>query len=170
VKSFGSKTAAHVGRAHREPFQFTFLRDDEPETHEFNAVAKPDLVGLTRVMVLINTAPERATAQLLAMIPKGLDNSDGTPAKWEPIPVADGYGEHGEPGAKYIVAPSGPQKGGMVPAEHAAQFEAFDAGSSRRRWNALLDDDDIAVDIADVMALFEWMVSLVADRPTVPSS
>ena len=58
-----------------------------------------------------------------------------------------------------------------LPWSDREQFTAHEAGSSRRRWHDLIDHhDDLAIELDDVTALFQWMIGLVSGRPTRPSS
>lgn len=62
-------------------------------------------------------------------------------------------------------------RGKLVPLEHAPEFLHTELGSSRRRWNELMSEDsDVSVRQADLVATFEWMMGLAANRPTQPSS
>lgn len=169
MKKFGNKTKTKT--APRERFEFVFLRDEEPETHTFQIVIRPDLAGLARILSLVNQQPEQAMEPMLGLIRRSLDNTDGTPFGWQPTPIQDTVaGPDEEKRPVMLRAPYGPDKGDLVPFSRAAEYQAFDAGSSRRRWNALLDDDEIALEQGDLMELFEWIVGLAAGRPTEPSS
>jgi hypothetical protein len=46
------------------------------------------------------------------------------------------------------------------------KYEDFAAGSSRRRWEALLLDNDFTVDIEVLVELVKDMVELTAGTPT----
>lgn len=61
--------------------------------------------------------------------------------------------------------------GALYPMEDAAKFLEFSAGSSRRRWLHLMNDEaDLVVDAVALQGLFEWLVGLAAGgRPTPPS-
>ncbi len=185
MKKFGRRAAAHQP-APREEFEFTFLRDEEPETHRFGVRAITDVVGLTSTLMLAKRNPEEAMPAVLRIIAKMLDNKDGTPHGWQPVALPqhekpepagrDDFGQadggtlevvHEEPQPRKFRGPDG----GLYTFEHAPRFQAFEAGSSRRRWLHLIEDDDyVSVDAQDLMELFEWIVGLAAGRPTQPSS
>jgi hypothetical protein len=58
--------------------------------------------------------------------------------------------------------------GTVHPMRDAGKFAEFEAGSSRRRWVALMDgDNDLTVEAKTIMRLWQWLVSEAADRPTV---
>lgn len=174
MKSFGPKNRA-VKPAPRESFEFTMLRDGDPETHTFNAVCQTDAAALAFMLGSVEKHPERSMIGLFRMIAKMLDNKDGTPAKWEPTPlpppaleIPDDEGDL-EP-IEHETKFRGPD-GALYTMDHAARFTDLDAGSSRRRWLQLMEDDDeVIVDAEDLVKLFEWLISVAARRPTVPSS
>lgn len=177
MKKFGRRAQAHRP-APREEFEFTFLRDDEPETHRFAVRAHTDVVGLTSTLMLAKSSPEAAMPAVLRVIAKMLDNKDGTPHGWRPVPLADKPNPEQADGPEPDDAEAtlrerkfrGPD-GNLHTFEHAARFQAFEAGSSRRRWLHLIEEDDyVSVDAQDLMELFEWAVGLAAGRPTQPSS
>jgi hypothetical protein len=199
MPSFG-KRAKRATPARRETFDFTFLRDEVPETHSFLARARADMISLSTTLVAAKNDPESAIPQIVRLINKMLDNKDGTPLNWKPValPVepkarpaevdeftpgavralADQYSggtlggtpvdsEDDEDAPRVFRGPDGE----LYQFEHAEKFEAFEAGSSRRRWHQLMEiDDDIEVEAPDLMELFEWLVGLAAGRPTQPSS
>lgn len=164
MRSFGPK-GQPVKPSRTEQFEFTFLRDDHPETHEFRARAVTDIGALAFTLGSIESHPERSMAGLFRMIAKMLDNTDGTPAKWRPAPLPAVENEDGTTAPPKFRGPDG----ALYLMDAAARFEEFDAGSSRRRWLYLLEqDDEVIVDATDLMALFEWLIGLAADRPTQP--
>jgi hypothetical protein len=187
MQNFG-KGARRRGPVRREPFTFTFLRDETPEVHTFQARAVGDVVSLATVLSAAQNNPEAAMPSMLRLIAKMLDNKDGTPYGWKaealPLPeraeqpeqqwnttggmlveVVDQDDE--EPQERKFRGPDG----GLHTYDKLDQFEAFDAGSSRRRWQHLMDvDDDVEVEYRDLTELFEWLVGLAAGRPTQASS
>jgi hypothetical protein len=47
------------------------------------------------------------------------------------------------------------------------RFTKYEAGSSRRRWSELMDnEDDLVVDAEVISGVFEHLVGLAAARPT----
>lgn len=164
MKSFGARGAA--GPVPREPFEFTFMRDDEPETHQFQARAVTDTAGIANTLAVAEKHPEQALPGMLRMISKMLDNKDGTPATWSPtiLPLPELEPGEEEPERKF----RGPD-GELYPMAEAEKFLEFTAGSSRRRWLHLMqDDDEVTVDGKALTKLYEWLVGLAAGRPTRP--
>ncbi len=165
MKSFGPKNRT-TKPAPRETFEFTVLRDEEPETHTFNAVCQTDAAALALMLSSVEKHPERSMIGLFRMIAKMLDNKDGTPSKWQPTPLPTPEDATEDHETKF----RGPD-GALYTMDQAARFSPFEAGSSRRRWLYLMEDDDeVIVDADDLVKLFEWLVSVAARRPTVPSS
>jgi hypothetical protein len=183
MKSFGPK-GKPARPAVREQFEFTFLRDDEPETHTFNARVITDVAALSVTLTNANRHPDLALSGMFRMIAKMLDNKDGTPNRWEPRPLPKMTTEDRAAAGVYsqteddeyddqrddVTRFRGPD-GTIYPLDRAADFTAFEAGSSRRRWLYLMEEDDeVIVDAKDVAALFEWLTGLAAGRPTQPPS
>lgn len=198
VKEFGKKRKPP---ALREQFDLHVHRADEPETHRFQIVAVLDAGGLSSVVLTSRKDKEMALPATLQVLRKMLDNTDGTPAGWEPIVITrrsdarrriveadnragvltpvwpsepDDVEETPEQTAHLdepvFRAPFGLEKGQLLPVSRVGEFLAPEAGSSRRRWDALLADDDITLEATDLMALFEWAVGVASGRPTVMSS
>lgn len=199
MKSFAPK-----GRAkpiERIPFEFTVMRDEEPEVHRFQARAVTDTASLAYTLSSTQKHPERALTGMLRLIGKMLDNKDGTPADWAPkvlpLPgetdrsgdsemaqVADAlasttvdFSESAQDGGDLerdengeIVRKFRGPDGQLYPLSEAERFLKPEAGSSRRRWRALMEEDDDAVVDGEALGkLFEWLVGLAAGRPTPPS-
>lgn len=198
VKQFGKKSRPP---ARREQFELSVFRADEPETHRFQVVAILDAGGLSSVVLSTRKDQEMALPATLQVIRKMLDNTDGTPAGWEPIaltrrsaaqrraaeaarsagipepewPAEGGDLEETAEQAAHLDepvfrAPFGLEKGSLLPMSRVGEFIAPEAGSSRRRWDALLADDDISLEATDLMAVFEWCVGVASNRPTAMSS
>jgi hypothetical protein len=111
------------------------------------------------------------------------------PRPWSGSPTDDGpmVGDLRAPGvleseAKYVPSFRAPTRlpeehplaqyaGGIVPMTQATRFERFEHGSSRRRWLALVSEEsEVDIKADELAALFEWMASVAAERPTQPSS
>lgn len=173
MRSFGPKNRA-AAPAPREEFEFTVLRDEEPETHLFKAVARTDAGALAWTLGHTDKHPERALTGMIRMISKMLDNKDGIAAQWkfEPLPAPTptdqaGDGTYAEESERKFRGPDGK----LYALDQAEQFEDPKLGSSRRRFLELMEnDDDVIVDAADLGALFEYLVGLAAGRPTPPPS
>ncbi len=72
--------------AERKPFKFPFLRDGEQEVHVFTAVLQMDAAVLSRTMNASRRDQADTLPQMFNAIAKHLDNKDGVPAHWEPVP------------------------------------------------------------------------------------
>ncbi len=196
MKSFGPKKRQKP--VDLVPFEFTVMRDDEPEVHQFTARAVTDTAALAFTLGATQKHPERALTGMLRLIGKMLDNKDGTPAGWTPKilplpgererasdqmadalaateidmaePELDALDLERDDDGETIRKFRGPD-GKLYPMAEAEQFLKPEAGSSRRRWRALMEDDeDVVVDGDALSKLFEWLVGLAAGRPTLPSS
>ena len=165
MKSFGPRP--RTTPVAREPFEVTFMRDDEPEVHTFQARAVTDTAGIAHTLKVAEKHPERALPGMLRMISKMLDNKDGTPATWVATPLPREHQEDDAEDDRPIVF-RGPD-GELYPMSEAEKFLEFVAGSSRRRWLYLMEEDDeVTVDGDTLTKLFEWLVGLAAGRPTRP--
>jgi hypothetical protein len=194
MKSFAPK--GRTKPIERIPFEFTVMRDEEPEVHRFQARAVTDTASLAYTLSSTQKHPERALTGMLRLIGKMLDNKDGTPADWAPKMLAlpadrqaeldemdqidaeelaaleadelDDSLERDENG-EIIRKFRGPD-GQLYPLSEAERFLKPEAGSSRRRWRTLMEEDDDAVVDGEALGkLFEWLVGLAAGRPTPPS-
>jgi hypothetical protein len=153
--------------AARESFTFPFMRDEELEEHTFRARVSLDLPTLISAIGEADRHPERAVSGLLRIVVKMLDNKDGVPAQWEPepLPLPDPLPE-GHDGEVRFRGPDGE----LYLLEEAAKFTAFEAGSSRRRWLHLIEEDDeIEVHRDDLMDLYKWLIGL-AGKDLTPKS
>jgi hypothetical protein len=146
-----------------QPFTFELwgLRDDEEESHLFTAVRKPDTMLMVRVMMADNDLGPEAIGSLLRMVGKTLDNTDGVKESWvfEEAPKPKNAGAGYEPKFR------GPD-GKLHPLDMRAKFEDYDAGSSRRRWNALVLDDDFQVEPETLAEIAVDVVEAATARPS----
>lgn len=197
MKRFGA-TKKNAPPARREDFEFAVQRDGLDEVNTFTAVVNLDFVGLVQMLWNSKNDPSMAGQGMLVTIAKMLDNTDGTPNKWEPevvkppkrerapqvvqVELGPGRDTSHWPNAVGTVtldedeaddlppvfrAPSGPEKGELLPFERVEEFLKHEAGSSRRRWReVLLDDDEVSVKQDAITELFEWLMGLAAERPT----
>jgi hypothetical protein len=147
-----------------EPFEFSmiFLRDGVEEKHEF--IARPTVSWQdTRAVMPVLAGQGSDGAQIAVgikvmdrLIRRVLANDDGTPEKWKPV-VVDGH----------FTDPQGDH----TPVELLPAYEAFDAGSSRRRWVHLMEnDDDITVDLEQITDLLKDLMEAATARPTTRST
>ena len=141
-------------------FEVVFLRDDVQEIHEFTARPNygwKEIRGAVGLMGLVDGKTDHgevghAIRYLDGTIRRAMVNDDGTPEKWTPT-IVDGH----------FTDPSGDH----VPVELLSLVEAFDAGSSRRRWMHLMNhDDDVSIERDQLIELVNKLMGVAADRPT----
>jgi len=150
-----SGTAAPV-----HEFEVVFLRDGVEEVHEFAARPKfgwKETAGAIGLMGVVDGKTDHgelglAVRYLDGILRRSLVNDDGTPERWTATVVKG-----------HFTDPAGDH----VPEELLVLVEAFDAGSSRRRWVHLMTrDDDVTVEQGQLMELFTDLMAVAADRPT----
>jgi hypothetical protein len=132
-------------------FSVDFDVDGDVVEHSFKArpaITYGDMVALKKYE---NDSQGAVLPHLDRIIRRSLLNDDGVPLKWV-AEVKDGE----------FTAPDGEKK----PFSEVEKFTAHDAGSSRRRWTALIESDDAVVDFEQIMALFEHMAEVAGTRPT----
>ena len=144
------------------PFELEVYRGDTPEVHTFIARPKTDLGPLIQLNSMMND-PMRMGAKALQVIARMMDDSDGTPADWAPVtaPKPRNAGESYEPKFR------GPD-GRLHPMDKQATFLDIEAGSSRRRWqHIILEDDGVSVDIEVLMEIMTDLIeAATGNRPT----
>lgn len=97
----------------------------------------------------------RAVPYMLRILRRCMIDSDGTPEKWKPN-IVDGH----------FTSPDGKH----LPVHELPIVQAFDAGSSRRRWvKLLLEDDDVEIEEGQIVEAMEYVVEL-ASSPGAPAS
>lgn len=178
------------GPAPREEFTMTFRDKDEKEVaHDFRTVVRMDAAGLKRALKDMREDPETGLTVMFDVIAGQLDDTDGVPDKWapiphrlaptwpgqpetptpvyEPIPFPDDDQVREVPESAVFTVPYGPELGRWLTWSRSEEYTTHVAGSSRRRWVDLIDNhDDLAVELDDITALFQWMIGLAANRPT----
>lgn len=166
MKRFGGKRTA----AEFEPFELVTRDDDGTEhVHTFRARPNVSAAVLISVMDSLTANPEQSLGRMQRLITRSLDNKDGVPAQWQPTqldtpdtngnadPVPESY--RGPDGAIHAFAEASTLEGLL----------AVDAGSSRRRWEALLSEDNQEIVlIEDIVEIGEWLIATAIGRPTSP--
>lgn len=134
---------------HTVPFE----RDGEREEHLFRARPRMSYKRMADIVKARRGGDGvAALAVFERMIRPALIDTDGVPAKWK-AEIEDGY----------FVDPDGNER----PVADLADLLSFEAGSSKRRWLHLLDDDDeVEVELDDITDFYEALVEAVSDRPT----
>lgn len=141
--------------AARTPVVMVFVRNKIEEDHEFLTVTRADYqdtVSLFR-MSKENGRISSLVLTMDRMIRKAMDDDDGTPHWWRPEIDEDGN----------FIGPTGE----TYPESDLAQFSAFAAGSSRRRWCYLMDEDhEVSIENDQIADLFRDIVEGAGERPT----
>lgn len=147
-------------------FAMIFKRDGVRERHEFTAEPRMDWQNLRGLMFLMDSRrgegiDPRALAQIDRLIRRSLVNTDGTPEKWRANVVSEDTEE------PWFTDPNGDH----TPADMLPAYETFEAGSSRRRWVHLMEnDDEITVEKEQILSLMRDLMEASADRPTKRSA
>lgn len=140
-------------------FTMIFVRDGVDEHHEFTArprIGWGDVTGLLPLAGGSGSLSAHTLAVINNLIRRALVNDDGTPEKWRPN-IVDGH----------FAAPNGDH----TPEAELPVFEAFGAGSSRRRWVHLMEhDDDVTLEPEQIMALVGDLMEVAGERPTKSSA
>lgn len=164
MKQFG-------GREVRKPEQFQLVtvdNDGNQRTHQFQvlpALRAGQVVGL---MDALKNTPEDSLGRITRMLASVLDDRDGVPATWQP-PTLEDLGLAAKTKLEDVQW-TGPDGETYTLADDVAIAKFLDTanGSSRRRWNALMDPDNITdgVMLEDLFEISEWVIGLATDRPT----
>lgn len=147
------------------PFELEVWRDGKSEIHEFVARPQAD-AGATLMFTSSGDDGERKAQAVFRMMSRMLRNDDGVPAQWVPEPLA----KPGNAGANWQPKFRAPD-GKLYTMDKTAQFTDPAKGSSRRRWDHMMfEDDGVTVDIEVIGSILEDLVEVAAGIPTVGSS
>lgn len=136
------------------PTEFTveFERDGEPEVHTFRARPRFTFKRMNEAAKAARDGGLDAVLRFEKMIRPSLVNNDGTPARWMPV-IEDGEFED--------------WNGDVHDAADLPALLEADAGSSKRRWAHLMDDDDdLEISVEEIVKVYELLVGAATDRPT----
>lgn len=183
-----SKTQGATGPRRTYEFGLEFYRDGTPEVHEFKAYPALDAGSLNYTLSSTHR-PERAIEGMVRSIRKMMADDDGTPVDFKPVvyvpPTPDvepAFGDHeehpfGEPEPQPVpedelddidadtlfVGPDGEPHD----REFIRKATAFEAGSSRRRFAYLMDEDeDLTLHSDQLQTTYQRLVGKAANRPT----
>lgn len=135
--------------------EITIVADHDGEQRKHTFRVKLDLDYKDMVAVTRFTTKGGSEADMLPTVDRVLRRSmcdaDGTPARWRP-----------QVNEEQFVAPDGT----VLPADRVDEFTGFEAGSSSRRWRALLVDDDVFIDPERLMDAWNGLMGGTAERPT----
>lgn len=165
MKKFGGRDRAKV-----EEFELeTISTDGEPRTHQFALRATLRAGDVVALMDAVEHEPERSMGLMASILRKVIVDDDGTPVAWDPpeLPAKT------KPADVVVTGPGG-ETCTLADTDTIEGFMAPEAGSSRRRWDLLMDpDNDEGVHLMDLVDISRWVIELSTDRPTqarVPSS
>lgn len=188
MKIFGGG-AAKSATIERHTFGLKVDRNGVDEIHKFTVAPRLTIAEMILAVASQSGNGLGAVEGILRMVKRNLVNDDGVPAKWSPEPLPQDTtpamvvsSVEGWPEASGELATveqpereeayRGPD-GAIYPLsdeQTLAKFSAYDAGSSRRRWIYLIEqDDDVTVDADDLVEMSRWLIGLAANRPTEPS-
>lgn len=183
-------------KAKRQAYEFglEFFRDDTPEVHEFRAYPAMD-AGSLNYTLSASHKPERALEGVVRSIRKMLADDDGTPLAYRPtryVPPTQDLDDaeipvRGVDASVYIVDTDddvqpdfnteledvdadtlylGPD-GEPHDAESIRKAMTFEAGSSRRRFAYLMDEDEeLTLEADQLQIAYKRLVGKAAARPT----
>jgi hypothetical protein len=140
------------------------------KVHEFWAVLGNLHAGglIAALMAAERKDAGKAAEAYYRTISKMVDNNDGIPANWEPVPLPQ---EEGDERPEVFRIPWGADKGSLVPMVNAEAYIASEVHSSRRRWLHLMEvDDDAIVEFSDLTELFEWLIAQSSEKASAASS
>lgn len=154
VKRFGGRERP---KAHK--FELATIGGDGKNIHTFQVVPLLQAGDVVALMDALDLEPEKAANPLSRLLTKVMDDTDGVSTRWKLKPDGDQFlGPDNEP----------------HPLEDEKLFTDPAAGSSRRRWDALMDPrNDEGIELMDLVDIGQWVVTLSTDRPTparTPSS
>lgn len=158
VVSFGP---TEVPDYRRIPIDFRYFRDESVTTERFNVMSKTmDIGAANRVMRLIDAGGEQSEARaimaMINLIGKFMDDKDGTPATWEPVALPKKKGDDENAPVRFR-----DPKGRIQPWDKHPDYLEVKAGSSRRRWLYLMNEDDEAsVDKDALIELLQFLMEL----------
>lgn len=170
-KRYGTPGATRLPQAW--PFELVVSRDDEDDVLAFTAVRQVDRLLAAQFTAYSEVEAHKSVDLLVKLISKTLDDKDGTPATWSPVQLpAPPELRQVELDDTHRPKFRGPD-GELYEMEHAEKFSGFAAGSSRRRFLAVVGDQDRTVQAEDLSAIVKDLIAVSAGRPTdasVPSS
>lgn len=132
-------------------FELDFERDGEMETVKFLARPRFTYKRIREAAKAQSKGGVDAVMRFEKMIVPSLCDDDGVPAKWTPTAAGGTFTD-----------PDGNERD----VKELAALLAPEAGSSRRRWMYLMDeDDDAEPDLDSLVAAYERLVEVANERP-----
>lgn len=165
IKRFGGRE-----RPQAQEFELETFTEDGTNTHRFRLIPIIPAGHVTAIMDALDHEAEKTFGLIAKLMARVLDNRDGVSAAWEGVEFADpAEGDDSYDPDDIRMFFTGPDNEVYAADDgYRAEFEAFDAGSSRRRWLSLMDPDNQtdAVHLGDMVDIAKWVVGLAVDRPT----
>lgn len=164
------------------PFALVVYRDDEQETHEFEAAPRVGAGDVLRMLLADDDKPERQLEVLAKTLAKSITDKDGeVKSTWkptelerpEPAPRDAWEMSHGqvrdEPGAEFVPSYRGPD-GRIYPfSDRDAMARWMDKSrwTSRRRWlHVLMEDEDVYVKLSTLLEISKDFIAASTGHPT----
>ncbi|HEY2101514.1 MAG TPA: hypothetical protein VGH72_33960 [Pseudonocardia sp.] len=149
------------------PYEIVVYRGGVEEVHEFNAKPSADLGPMIAMYRNADDAIKMGESAIRLML-KQLDDSDGVSITWAPtiVPKPKNAGPDYEPKFRAPLAPHG--DGRLHPMTDQDRWLDLDKGSSRRRWQHLMiEDDGVSIDAEVLMEIMSDVIEAAMDgRPT----
>ena len=181
-KTYGPDTVPEIPEV---PFTLRVVHEDdngerEIRQHDFIGRPDPSSSDFTRFAVAANSDDgSKLLLVLRDLLPRMIKNNDGVPLAWEfqelprvPKQVEPGatvvYGtDDGDPEQLLEPAKFRAPDGSIRPVEERSKFEAFEAGSSRRRLHQLMFEDGTAkIHMQTVVKVMQDLFTVSGGRPT----
>jgi hypothetical protein len=134
-------------------FELVVWRDEQEEVHEFTARPIADAAAL-HAFAMSGDDLQTTAKTVFGLMSRMLVNNDGVPSGWIPRAVP----KPKNAGASYEPKFRGPD-GKLHPMDDAEYFTDPAKGSSRRRWDFMMyEDDNVTVDLDVIMEIMEDLI------------
>lgn len=169
VNANGGKTYESLNQSTvpRLPFNIKVWRNGREEIHGFTAAPVMDLGSV----LLFMKGDEDAAAQgLLRVMQINLDDEDGVPQAWTPTMLEKpaNAAENWQPKFRAPAEPHGDGK--LHTMDQVGRWTDPDKGSSRRRWDYLMfQDEGVIVTAGVVLEILKDLMGEAAGLPTLGS-
>lgn len=170
MKTFGTHDPTPAAR---ESFTLNYLDANEtPQTFTGQVLVRSTGNDLGNVLEATRSQSADVVPILTRMLTKLMDDKDGlVNRRWAPTPKDPPSDLDADELAEWEPQYRGPD-GNHYPLsdkDTLAKWQDTSTWTTRRRWIALMvDDEDAVVRIEDLMDIVEWVIGLSADRPTQP--
>jgi hypothetical protein len=181
-KTYGPDTVPEIPEV---PFSLRVVHEDdngEREIREHDFVGRPDPSSsdFTRFAVAANSDDgSKLLLVLRDILPRMIKNNDGVPLSWE-FQELPRVPKRVEPGTTLVIGTEDDDEGQLLepanfrapdgsirPIVERGKFEAFEAGSSRRRLHQLMFEDETAkIQIQTVVQVMQDLFTASGGRPT----